>query len=127
MPMYGGIPGVVDSFKAAADLSSKQYYFMKLSAANTVNITSGNTDLGVGILQNKPDAAGEAAKVMIVGISKAVISDTITRNTGLMSHTDGTLKTATNNKPILAIALDSGVSGDIISVILTPGAYLSSS
>jgi len=127
MPQRGGIPLVIDSFKAAADLSGVQYYSMKLSAANTVNITSANSDLGVGILQNKPDTAGDAASVMINGISKAVISDTITRNTGLMSHTDGTLMTATNTSPIIAIALESGVTGDIISVILTPGCYLSSS
>jgi len=124
MPQYGGIPGVVDSFKAAADLSSLQYYYMKLTAANTVNVTSASTDLGVGILQNKPDTANDAAEVMVNGISKAVLGGTVTRNAGLMAHTDGTLIAATINKPIVAIALDAGIAADVISVILTPGAYL---
>lgn len=55
--------------KAGADLSAKQYYFVKLSAANTVVACSGATDVPVGILQNAP-ASGEIAEVMVCGISK---------------------------------------------------------
>ncbi|UCC71365.1 MAG: DUF2190 family protein [Gemmatimonadota bacterium] len=60
------------TFEAAADLSTKQFYFVKLSAANTVDVCSGATDVPCGILQNKPSAAGRPAVVRMFGISKAV-------------------------------------------------------
>jgi hypothetical protein len=60
-----------DSFIAAADLSTKQWYAVELTAANTVNVASAAADASIGILQNKP-RAGEAAAVMHVGRSYAV-------------------------------------------------------
>ena len=58
------------TFEAAGDLSTKQFHFVKLSAANTVDVCSGATDVPVGILQNKPSAAGRPAVVRMLGISK---------------------------------------------------------
>lgn len=55
--------------KAGADLSGKQFYFVKLSAADTVAVCAAATDVPIGILQNKP-ASGEIAEVMCVGVSK---------------------------------------------------------
>lgn len=63
------IPTLVKTFVAAGDLSAAQYKIMKLSADNTVTTCTGATDLPIGILQDKPDAAGKPATVMIVGIS----------------------------------------------------------
>ena len=58
------------TFEAAADLSTKQYHFVKLTAANTVDVCSGLTDVPCGVLQNKPSAAGRPAVVRMFGISK---------------------------------------------------------
>ena len=41
---------------AAADLSSKQYHFVKLASATTVNVCSATTDRAIGILQNNPES-----------------------------------------------------------------------
>ena len=67
------IPGIVHSFIAAADLSLYQFHFVKLSADNTVNICAADTDIPVGVLQNKPDAAGKPAQVMMFGVTKLMI------------------------------------------------------
>lgn len=55
--------------KAGADLSSKQFYFVKLSAEGTVVVCSGATDIPIGVLQNKPES-GQDAQVMCIGVSK---------------------------------------------------------
>ena len=124
--MPGALPGMDDSYKAAADLSAKRWYFVKLSAAETVNVTTADTDIPIGILQDKPDTAGDSAKVRIEGLSLLKLGGTVTRNTYIMSHTDGTGIAATNNKPAAALALQSGVSGDLIKVKVT-NSYVSSS
>jgi hypothetical protein len=59
------IPGLV----AGADLSAKQYYFVKLSAAFTVDVCSAVTDIPIGVLQNDP-ISGEEARVCAFGLSK---------------------------------------------------------
>ena len=47
-------------FTASADLSAKQYYFVKLSSETKVTVCSAVTDKPIGVLQNKP-ASGEQA------------------------------------------------------------------
>lgn len=57
------------SRKAAADLSTKQYYFVKLDSSGDVAVCAAVTDIPYGVLQNKP-TSGETAEVMVIGISK---------------------------------------------------------
>lgn len=65
------LPILMKTFEAAADLSTKQYYYVKLTSTfNRVNVCTAATDIPIGVLQNKPDAAGKAAEVMMVGITK---------------------------------------------------------
>ena len=54
---------------ASADLSAKQYYFVKSSGNNTVTVCAAVTDIPVGVLQNSP-TSGQAAEVVFMGISK---------------------------------------------------------
>ena len=65
-------PGVdVGTFTAAADLSAKQYHFVVLASATTVNVATAITNAPIGILQNDPES-GEQAVVRISGVSKVV-------------------------------------------------------
>jgi hypothetical protein len=59
------------SLKAAGDLSSYQYCFVKLTADNTVDVC-GADEQAIGILQNKPSVAGQAARVRVFGVSRFV-------------------------------------------------------
>ena len=56
------------TFKANADLSSKQYYFVEMDASGDVGACNAATDIPIGVLLNKPDASGKAAEVGIIGI-----------------------------------------------------------
>lgn len=66
----------IGSLTAAADLSSKQYHFVKLASATTVNVCSAITDKPIGVLQNKP-TSGQAAEVCLFGISKVSADGTL--------------------------------------------------
>ena len=67
LPVFN-TPGLV----AGADLSAKQYHFVKLNGTGTqVVACNGVTDKPIGVLQNKP-TSGQAAEVMMLGISKVV-------------------------------------------------------
>ena len=61
-------PLFVWSFKAAADLTTKRWHIMTLTAENTVNVCDAITDIPIGILQNAPDK-DQQAEVLIQGIS----------------------------------------------------------
>ena len=64
------------TMKAAADLSSYQYCFVKLTADNTVNVC-GDGEQALGVLQNKPTVAGQAARVRVMGASRIVAGETL--------------------------------------------------
>jgi len=82
------IPCIVTTFKAAADLSTYQYHFVKLSADNTVAICAADTDIPIGVLQNKPSAAGIAAEVLMAGVSKLEVGAGGALTYGLAVGTD---------------------------------------
>ena len=63
------IPGFTFTRVAGADLSSSQYYFVKLSTTDTVIVCAAATDIPIGILQNAP-TSGQEATIMVTGISK---------------------------------------------------------
>lgn len=111
---------------AAADLSAaaNQYKAVKLTAARSVNLASTGGEAIYGILQNLP-LSGDAADVGIFGISKVKIGVAgCAAGDSLMTEAaTGALVTKTSTNVVVAVALEAGVSGDIISakIIPTPG------
>lgn len=57
------------TLEAAADLSAKQYYFVKVDSNGKAAVCAALTDVPVGVLQNKP-TSGQAAEIVVVGVSK---------------------------------------------------------
>ena len=64
---------------AAADLSSYQYCIMQLDSTEDEVTFCGANGIGYGILQNKPDAAGELAELAIDGDELIVVSTGVQR------------------------------------------------
>ena len=115
------IPGL----SSESDLSADQFKAMELSGSFQVDLADNAADEVVGILQNKPAAAGRAAEVRQLGIAKWKLGGTVTAGdkVGTDAAGLGVTKTA-NNDWFLGRALESGVSGDIISVLLTGGGFI---
>ena len=74
---YISVPGL----KADADLSASQFDFVKLNASADFQIDaiSAAADDILGVLQNKPEASGQAADVAILGTCKVRAGGSITR------------------------------------------------
>lgn len=106
---------------AAADLSAKQFYCVKLTTTGrAVNLASTGGEQVYGVLQNKP-TSGQAADVGILGISKAIAGNTVTAADQLMTDTSGRLITATSTNHRVAVALEAATAtGQIITVAILP-------
>lgn len=107
---------------AAGDLSTKQYRFMKVSAAGVVTTCSAATDYPIGVLQNAPGAAGRDATVMISGVSKVVAGGNLAAGDLVGTDANGaavklTIGTDTT-KYVRGQALAAAASGDLVAVRL---------
>ena len=74
---------------ANADLSSYQYYFVELDTDGKVGACNATTDRPIGVLQNKPSASGEAATVLIMGVSKISCDAALDENNLIGPSVDG--------------------------------------
>jgi len=115
--------GIDKSFVAGTDLSTKQYYIVKMAGSGTpygVILTSARTDVAIGILQNEP-TVNEAALVRIDGTSKVIIGTPIAIGGLVTMDASGKGYTGNTDKDIIiGIALETGAAdGDIIEILLT--------
>lgn len=112
--------------KAAADLRTKQYLGMKVSADFTADIAgAAATDL-IGILQNKPNT-GHACKIRHDGISKAILgADSTTAGTRLTTDSAGKFVAVATKERYCCICLEGGDTDEVVSVLMESGiAYVS--
>ncbi len=117
-------PGIdIGTFTAAADLSAKQFYFVKLASATTVNVCTAITDLPIGILQNDP-ASGEQAVVRIFGISKASADGTIAAarwiGTSADSQAGGITPGSDTTVYVMGQAIQAASAGETFTMFLNP-------
>jgi hypothetical protein len=70
---------LIKSYEAAEDLSNDQYRIVVLDTGKVRRPDHATTDIPLGVLQNAP-ASGEAASVMLIGISKIQFGETVAAN-----------------------------------------------
>jgi len=117
------IPGRVDGTRpAGADLSAagNQYKFVKLNTSGQVVAITAVTDKPYGILQNTP-AAGQAAEVMIDGISKVQGDANLTIGDQVSPSADGQAAAAvpgtdTTKYIVGEVLTDNTTAGGIVSI-----------
>lgn len=109
---------------AAADLSALQYRAVLINSAGAVNIATGTASAIIGVLQNKPDVAGAAARVAIYGVTKMIASASITAGAWVTSNGEGmavTAGTGDNVSQAIGRALQTAqASLNVIEVLLAP-------
>ena len=86
---YEGQQILVPALVAGEDLSAKQYYYVKLSANNTVIAPTLATDIPIGVLQNNPDASGKSATVCSIGVTKVSSNEALTAGWLIGTSADG--------------------------------------
>lgn len=126
------IKGQSISLAAAAALTAKQFYAVKIDS-NGKAALAGAGEAAIGIVQNNP-AAGQPASVMISGTSKAVAGGNITAGDPVAADADGKLVNATKGRTntsdtgaaadallgsnVIGMALTGAASGDIFTVAI---------
>lgn len=116
------IPGQMVTVPASADLTAKQYTFVTVDAnGQAASPAAGGTVFGV--LQNKPEAAGVAASVMINGLSKVkAAGSTVAAGDVVAASTAGrAIAVGAGNYAVgRVIAGSSGSTDRILTVDITP-------
>jgi len=117
---YDSTSGCVDlTLSSAADLSSAQYHFVKLTADTTINLCTGATDVPVGVLQNKPSAAGRAAVVRCAGVSKLKFSASLAAGTIVACKaTTGDAQAAVGTQHVAGQVVEDGGAANQIGTAL---------
>lgn len=85
---YKGSQPFKITLEAGADLSAKQYFFVKLDANGKAVSCSAATDKPVGVLQNKP-TSGQAAEIVVVGLTKVSSDAALTIGALIGTSADG--------------------------------------
>ena len=108
--------------KAAADLSAKQFYILRISGDDTVN-TGNTTSYPIGVQQNDPAAAGRATSVRISGLTKCIAGEEITAGNPIAPDTDGKGVVATSDSYMIGIAvIGASAKDEIFTLRLGTGA-----
>ena len=104
------------SFKAEADLSTKQYHFVDFGT-NPNEIDIAGAAAALGILSDKPEL-GWAANVVLLGTTKLIAGTTITKGDEITPDANGQAAVAATTNVVRAIALEDAVADDIFEVFL---------
>lgn len=109
------------SLDAHEDLSDYQYHVMAGLGAFACTLAAAIAEDSIGILQNKPDAAGKEAEVRRVGISKAVCGGTIPVWSKVTSDANGHIIVAYSDERYVGLAMQAGIATRTISVLMEFG------
>lgn len=120
---YEGAQIKIGNLTAASDLSAKQYYFVKLASATTVDVCSAITDKPIGVLQNTP-SSGQAAEVALFGITKVVADGTLAAGNLIGTSSDGqadAIAAGTDTTVYtMGQAIEAAAAGNIVTMFLNP-------
>lgn len=106
------------SLPAAGDLSAAQYKIVYVNSSGQAAVANA-TSHTVGVLQNDPSAAGQAATVAYAGVSKVKAGGTVAAGARVTSDANGAaVAAATAGDAVIGVALNAGVSGDVIPVLI---------
>lgn len=111
------------TFPTQADLSAKQYHFVKLNTSGLV-VAAGANEKTLGILQNAPNGSSDEASAIVRcwGASKLKLGEAVIHGNFLTSTSTGTAEVAdAANEEFGAIAIGAGDAGDLLACLIMKG------
>lgn len=117
--LAGGSPGADVPLIAGADLSSSQYFFVKVDSSGHV-VLAGAGEQAIGVVQNAP-ASSATAIVRISGITQVITAGTDAAGTWVESDSAGKAKAAvkgSTNTGDAGSANDALLGGSVMGVLL---------
>lgn len=122
------VKGFSVSKTSAADLSGSKYLVAKLDSTGKVDIATANTDTILGIIEEGAGPSGSPVSVQFLGTAKVIAGGNIAIGDRVTPTTAGKVITTTTDKQAIVgryIGDVAAVSGDVIEILLSPGALLS--
>ena len=101
---------------AGADLSALQHRFVKLNSSGQVVAITADTDQPIGILQDKPAAAGRSADVMCNGVSKLVGAQAMTAGNKVGPSANGRGDDTAPTTPVGQVLEGTGAADEVGTV-----------
>lgn len=100
--------------KTSTDLTGKEGYAVKYDTSG-IALCSAITDQAIGII-----TVGGATEsdVCMFGECAALAGAAITRGKHVIPHTDGTVKNTASSSQEFALALETGVAGDWVQIVV---------
>ncbi len=117
--------GISKAAKCTAAIATAYTFCTPGADDDTFSVASASNQPIVGVFQATTENAGDAVEVMVSGISNVVCGGTVTRGQEVTSNASGEAVAVTSYPSqsgivTAGIALESGVAGDIIGVLLEP-------
>ena|SRR5215831_5218019 len=113
--IYTGVPSQPGS---PDPHGGKQYHFVKITGAHQCGLADATNPI-CGVLQNKPQNAGNAATVAIAGVSKVVSDVPVPAGSAVKVSADGQAA-ITGTGPTVGIAITTTANaGELVDVLLT--------
>ncbi len=108
------------SLPAGSDLSTKQFFFMDVTAGKLAVAGAGTRVAGV--LADDPAAINRPGQLQIAGVAKVLAAGTITSGAGVASDASGKAVAATGSAFVVGICVNLGTvaTGEYAAVLLTP-------
>jgi len=122
--MIGQTTGIEKSVKCTAAVAAA-FTIGKFGADDdTMSLATAATDMLAGVFQHTTANAGDEVRVMLEGITKVKLGGTVTRGQPLTSDASGqaiaAAPAAGSNARVIGLAMASGISGDIITMLISP-------
>lgn len=116
------IPGFkIGTQVAAADLTASRHRFVTLDTSGKVALAGTAGVKALGVLQS-PAAAGEAAEVMVDGVTKVIAGAAIAATGPVTTDSQGRAITAAATHTVNGVALQTAAAaGEVIAVLLGYG------
>lgn len=118
-------PGLIKAYKAGGSIS--KFRLVKLSADDTVVAASAATDAVFGVLGELDADSGDRVDVVLSGIAEVEFGGNVTRGALLTSDANGKAVAAAPaagvNNRVIGVACESGVAGDIGSVLIAHSSF----
>lgn len=109
-----------------AEAAINPYRIVKFGASDdNVLQAAAATDALIGVVEGVAPALGERCAVVTHGIAEVKLGGTVVRGGPITSDASGqgvaAAPAAANNNRLIGFALQSGVAGDVINVLVSPG------
>jgi len=119
---YKGSTPLKISLEAAADLSAKQFYFVKVDSNGKAAVCAAATDVPIGVLQNDP-TSGKIAEITVIGLTKISSDAALNEGDLIGTSADGqadakTPGTDTTNYVVGQMVTATGAAGVIGSALV---------